>query len=154
MEAPEAFGEFPPHLFRVFDREDYARALVEKGVVRFGLLRSYRKIENAARQDSSEGDAFLQIPGDVITIELDRDTLQTKREYTKPGYLHFSGEHVNPIYIYCCSYPPSGQMDDCPRQFGAHVVLIRDPRRFAQQITNALHHLDWPRMVIECVAVR
>lgn len=150
-----AFGRYPRLLYRVFDQEQYARAFVERGCIRLRLLDDFVAIEDARRRDVAEGRVHIQIPGPVTTVRVDVATGRIVGESTAPGVLNYQGEIVNPVYISCFSYPPRGDVRKLPRHFGRYAVVVHDPRRLAQGIT------DWltaegalgARPVVQCARV-
>jgi hypothetical protein len=155
IEPLQAFGEFPPTLYRVFDDERWARAFVEEGRMRFRLVQVYQRHEDEIRADASEGNAHLLVSGDVTTLHFD-EQLQIVGRSKAPGFINYQGTFLNPVYVYCFTYPPDGRVDLLPSRFGRYVVKIDEPQRLAQEITNWLTVEGILRgtPVVECAAVR
>jgi hypothetical protein len=148
------FGDFPPFLVRAYSEEHWARAFVEEGRFRLSLLQYFAQIEDSARGDQTEGQAHLQIPQNVQTVHFDGDANIT-RITEAPGYVNLQGAFMNPVYICCFSYPPDGDLTKLPEHFGEHRVLIEDPLRFAQDVTDWLTEEGVLRgtPVVECCRV-
>jgi hypothetical protein len=133
----EPLGEFPARLFRVFDEEKWARAFVEQGVLRLRPVQYFAALEDAVRADPSEGHAHLQIPGDVTSVHFSR-VGQAVRTTSEPGFLNFSAEFVNPVFVCCFSRPPNDDVTLLPWKFGNFAVRIDDPLLLATDLTEAL----------------
>jgi hypothetical protein len=106
------------HLYRAFETEAHARAFIKDGIVRFGFLDGYKKIEGT-RQDELEGRSicYIAIPGSDI-----------------PGEL--SGVHINPIYVFSTA-GPDVNLTLLREQYGKYVVRINDPKRLKDAITKS-----------------
>jgi hypothetical protein len=106
------------HLYRAFETEALARSFIEDGVVRFGLLDGYKKIEGV-RQDELEGRSisYIAIPGSDI-----------------PGEL--SGAHINPIYVLSTA-GPDVNLTHLRKRYGKYVARINDPNRLKDVINKS-----------------
>jgi hypothetical protein len=135
-EPLEPFGDFPPQLFRAFTEERWARAFVEEGRLRFWPVQHFVDLEDPLRADPSEGSAHLQIRGDVTAVHIGSDGQVRLTE--ESGYINFQSSFVNPVFIYCFSYPPDGDVQRLPRKFGDFVVRIDDPRQLARDVTRQM----------------
>ena len=128
--------------------------MVERGVVRFGLLDYYKECEDQKRRDPSEGEGSIWVPGDVTRIAFS-EGLEPIRQWEEPGQIHLQTSFVNPTYVYCCSYPPNGNEALLPLNFGNYRVRINDPVKFGQDLTDFLttHPEFNVRAPIECARV-
>jgi hypothetical protein len=152
---PATIGNYLPVLYRCFNEDKYARAFVERGQIRFGLLRYYKEIEDQIRKDSTEGKGSLHIPGNVTKIGLNRNG-DVSRVWEVPDHLHFQTTSGNAIYILSCVYPPCNDVLKIPTKFGTYLVRINNPAKFGQEITNWLYagpEDTRTRSVVECVRV-
>jgi hypothetical protein len=134
MDLIEPFGDFPPKLFRCFAEEKHARAFVDVGYLRFRPVTYFASLEDAIRADSSEGKAHLQVPGDVTTVRFD-DKGNVVGVTEEPGYINFQSEFINPVFVYCFSYPPGGDITLLPAKFGRFVVQVDEPLQLARDLT-------------------
>lgn len=134
MDIIEPFGDFPPKLFRGFSDEQYAREFVDEGKLRFRPVSYFAALEDVVRGDSSEGQAHLRVAGDVTKVHLGSDgTVVGVKE--EPGFIDFRSEFVNPVFVYCFSYPPGGDVMLLPKKFGRFVVQIDNPLQLARDVT-------------------
>jgi hypothetical protein len=151
---PTTTGNYPPMLYRAFSEREHAEAFLQ-GRVRLGLLSFYKRIEDEKRQDDREGESSLLIPDQVLTLEIEPATKACVRKYMRPGYIHRSDEWLNPIYVLCCSYPPTRDDSLIPMSFGQFVVRIHEPRRFGHDLAEAIASHGaipaWPQ--VECVKI-
>lgn len=151
----KAFGEFPQHLYRCLDKEEYAVDFAERGLIRFTFIRAYAKIEDAARRDETEGTGEVSFPHPRIqTVHLDKETLRHLGSTFGPGAMHLSTSTASPLYIlsFCC--PPDGAVDHLPCNWGQWAVKVNDPARLAQDITDRLGFMDYTDSPVECAQVR
>lgn len=148
----ETFGNYPPVLYRAFDKREYAEAFVN-GIVRFGLITYYGEIEDKQRSDPSEGSGSIIAPGIVTKVTMTRDG-QPIRQWDEPGPVHHSVTFGNGIYVLSLSRPHDADLRLLREKFGPHVVQIDEPRLFGQDLTDALANgaVDTAG-VIECVRV-
>jgi hypothetical protein len=148
----ETFGDYPPALYRAFDRREYAEAFVN-GIVRFGLVTYYGEIEDKRRSDRAEGSGSIVAPGIVTKVTMNRDGQVTK-QWEEPGHVHHSVTFGNGIYILSLSHPTNDDLSVLQEKFGSHVVQIDEPRVFGQDLTDALANGAADTAgVIECVRV-
>lgn len=136
-ETLEPIGEFPPRLYRAFAEKQWAEAFVNEGRLRFRPVQYFAHLEDSVRADNSEGKAHLLVPGDVTKVHLDLNG-NIVRVTSEPGYINYSGEFVNPVFICCFSYPPDDDLALLPRKFGDFVVRIADPRQLARDVTERM----------------
>jgi len=126
---------------------------VEQGIIRFGLLNYYKNIEDAQRQDSTEGHGSLHVLGIVKTIDISRVTGDVVDVRKEPGHIHLHAHRGNPIYILSCIFPPDNDISCITSKFGDYIVRINDPKRLGQEITNKRRENSENRTPIECVKV-
>ena len=148
----ETFGDFPPALYRAFDKREYAEAFVN-GKVRFGLASHYSEIEDVERSDLSEGIGSIIAPGTVIKVTMNHDG-QVTRQWEEAGHVHHTVIFGNAIYVLSLSYPTDSDLSLLRKKFGPYVVKVEKPRVFSQDLTNALANGPTDTAnVIECVRV-
>jgi len=115
MESLTAHGQYPSAVYRAFAKREYAKQFV-RGQIRFGNLYYYKRIEDEKRRDRTEGESHVVHEG-------------------RDQHAMFAS---NAIYILCCHRT----VDAAKRNsLGNHLVLVRDPRRFAEVITSAIENL-------------
>lgn len=97
-------------LFRAFTKKQYANDFV-RGKFRFGELGRYRRIEDASRQDGSEGHAHY----------VDPQNHQWRTQFGGPVYvLSFSGPKVNLQFL--------------REKMGAFIVRLDNPEALCRDI--------------------
>ncbi len=82
----------PETVFRVFDELEYANDFVQRGIIRLGRLDTYKRIEDAVRKDSSEGN--IAKTDDLVwntVVDVHRDSYLLKEEY-RQDFLRSVGE--------------------------------------------------------------
>ncbi len=108
-------GEFPDIVCRAFEKREYAEEFLN-GKIRFGRIYYYKHIEDETRRDRTEGESHIRYAGE------DKHAMFAS----------------NVIYILCCH-----QTVKAARYNGQnkHIVLIRNPRRLADDITTTIRGL-------------
>lgn len=135
----KAHGTYPRVVYRAFDRFSHAEDFALRGRFRLGNLRTYQKIEDSRRQDPSEDEGHFQRFGEVTTVDFfDRSDATAVRQ--RPGYVHTQVELLNPRFVLSCSRPDV-DLSWLRHHFGAWLVKIEKPRRFAQEISDYLQTL-------------
>ena len=128
-------GEFPSHLYRSFDKEEYAREFVEQGRFRIGLLEKYKQIEsNGSRSDPDEGISCLQLEGNVSKVTLN-SAGGVKSVSKEPGYVDSEMTLINLKYILCCS-GPDVDMNHLKEKYGEYIIRLNNPCSLAQEIAS------------------
>ena len=130
----------PNFVYRAFDKEKYAKALVNEGRIRLGELRKYRGIEDARRRDATEGEAHVQFPDEVTRIHFDLVSGESHSS-RGPGIMHSHSSLGNPIYIFCTSLPEV-DLEHMRRNFGKHIVKIGDPAQLSADLQLAMENSD------------
>lgn len=149
----QTFGDYSPVLYRAFDKLEYAKAFVERGVVRFGLVTYYCEIEDTLRADRSEGSGSIIAAGTVTRVAMTRNGTVT-RHWDEPGPVHHSVTFANGVYVLSLSRPPDGDLSILREKFGKYIVQIDEPRLLGQDLTDALYNgVADTAGVIECVRV-
>jgi len=149
----ETFGEYPPILYRCFKSKEDAINFIEEGKLRFGNLNYYKNIEDQIRQDNTEGEGSLKVPGMVTKVAVDKNG-NIKNIYEEKGHIHLKTSSGNAIYIMSCLYPPNNDISKIPSKFGNHIVKINNPIQFGQEITrNLTDNATNKGLVVECVRV-
>lgn len=148
MSDIEVFGDFPPVLYRSYSEEQYARDLVDAGKLRIYPLAHYQTIEDGARRDAAEGVGRCAFPGPVESVTINADGEAVNVE-TVEGHIHATYNHCNVVYLCCCSFPPSGNPNLLPKDFGRYTVAINDPAQFARDIAEAL--IGLPELIVTSV---
>lgn len=115
MESLKTHGQFPPLVYRAFSKREYAEQFM-KGEIRFGNIYYYKRIEDENRRDRTEGESHL-------------------RYNSRDQHGMFAS---NAIYVLCCHRTMDAVKRNC---LGTHIVLIRDPKRFAVEISSAMENL-------------
>lgn len=88
------------------------------GEIRFGNIYYYKRIEDEKRRDRTEGESHL-----------------------KYGNRDQHGMFAsNAVYVLCCHRTKDAVIKKSNR-LGSHIVLIRNPKRFAEAITYAIENL-------------
>jgi hypothetical protein len=136
-----AHGNYPKTVFRAFKDRAHAEDFVEHGRFRMGNLRTYTEIEDEGRKDSLEGQGHFQRFGMVTAVDFSPDSDETMT-VTKPGYVETHIELLNPKFIFSCSLP-SVDLDLLRKRFGPWLVKIKQPRQFAQDISDYLETLPY-----------
>jgi hypothetical protein len=136
-----AHGNYPKTVFRAFKERARAEDLVEHGRFRMGNLRTYTEIEDEARKDPSEGQGHFRRYGMVTAVDFSPDSDETVA-ITKPGYVETHIELLNPKFIFSCSLP-SVNLGLLRERFGPWLVKIKQPRQFAQDISDYLETLPY-----------
>jgi hypothetical protein len=138
MKIPsEDFYTVPSVLYRVFDEEKWALAFINTGMIRLKTLSCFASIEDDIRADPTEGSSSIQTPGEIIKVGINQDG-EIKYAHAEPGLVNWRGSVINPIYIYCFSYPPNGDTTLLPIKFGNYIVRIDDPEQLAKDIKDYL----------------
>jgi len=152
---PQGHGEYPDVLYRLFDREQYARDFVELGRFRFGSLASYAEIQSESRRDAFEGEGRVSYRTQtMISAHIDTATGRVVRCTEGPGVISMSSSFGNPVFIMSFTSRSMPSLAALSKDFGRWAVRCSQPQRLAQQITDHLlraGELDFP---IECVRVR
>jgi len=152
-EIPNTFGDYPRVLYRCFKKKKHALMFIEEGIVRLGLLNYYKNIEDNNRQDESEGEGSVHIPGEVTKFSIGRND-KIVSETKEQGHLHYRSSSGNAIYILSCVFPPDNDISKISSKFGSYIVRINDPRRLGQDITNKLwENAEDIRPIIECTKI-
>ena len=128
-------GRFPRRLYKAFGEESHARAFVDQGIIRLSSLDYYQSIEDTARADRTEGEARLRVKGNVRRIVVGNGPT---REEVTPGYVQYTGNLLNAVYILCSSKPPKDDRSKLPTKFGKFVVQIDDPKALALDMAKAI----------------
>jgi hypothetical protein len=120
----------PLKLFRSTNFK-YAKVLVEEGEILFRPLSYYRSIEDAKRQDSSEG---------IFTREFDKGTIEIVDEATQSikrkipllkASIDFTTSRAGEIFVLCFSLDPNVN-------FGDARVEVFDPLLFLASLKGFL----------------
>lgn len=130
-------GDYPSVLYRAFSDEAHAREFAMNGRIRFGSLGYYTALEDAARQDSDEGEGRIRSPGEVEAISLDHERRVVGRSM-QSGLVNHHSFLTNVVYILSCGVTSRGEPPPALARFGASLVRINAPRRFGQALTDAL----------------
>jgi hypothetical protein len=144
----------PPVLYRVFDEEKWALAFIERGLIRLKTVFYFAGLEDKIRVDPGEGTALFQLRGKVIKVGMNLDG-EIKNINSEPGLIHNTVILTDPIYIYCFSYPPNGDVSLLPRKFGNFVVRIEYPKLLIQDIKEFIGYkqIDLASPLIEYLPV-
>ena len=108
-------GQYPSAVYRAFSKREYAEQFL-RGQIRFGNIYYYKRIEDEKRRDSTEGESHVRHEG-------------------RDQYAMFAS---NAIYILCCHMTINAVKRN---NLGNHIVLIHEPRKFADDITSAIENL-------------
>ncbi|MGC4072017.1 MAG: hypothetical protein QM760_05785 [Nibricoccus sp.] len=132
----------PSVLFRHFDEECHAVSFCA-GKFRVQINSFYAEIECANRKDLSEGEAYFQRRGEVISAIFNADPSIPTEVTTRQGLQKVTVSFGHAVFITCFSGPNA-----CPKEknkFGAHAVRIDDPNQFLQDLINwnSSHNRFW-----------
>jgi hypothetical protein len=116
----DGFRRTPAALLRFFNEEDHARSFIA-GRLRFGLLASYRTIEDS-RRDETEG--------------------ETRFVWNLPNPVYYDGGPSNTRFILCTSHPEADR-SVLTQRFGTHIVRIHDPKVLLERIDVAWRDHPW-----------
>jgi hypothetical protein len=103
-----------------------------------GSLRSYRKIEDSARRDTTEGEASYRYPGEVTRVHFVRNSDETY-ETQEQGVRDVAAEVGNPKYLFCTSLPTI-DLDLMKSRFGDSIVEIAAPIDLAKDLCSYFEH--------------
>jgi len=127
----------PMCLLRAYRCRDHAAQLAIEGRVQLGEVLTYRKIEDASRQDPSEGEVRLQVPAPVETLHVDPMSGRIVSTTVAPGLLNYSSSYMHPVYALCMSHSAVG-LPYLRKKMGRHVVHIRDTAKLLEDVAAAL----------------
>ena len=108
----KAHGDFPTVIYRAFTELEYAQGFI-RGLVRFGNLIDYRKIEDVRRRDESEGRGEYHANGTKTSIEFAE----------------------NKIYIACFHRDLESAVNT---GHGKYIVEVSQPLKLAEDLTRVL----------------
>jgi hypothetical protein len=124
----------PACLYRAFTEREHA-VQFSNGIIRLGLLSSYKETEDAQRQDESEGESSTYLKRDLPVVTISKHTMEIIATGSSPGLLHFRGTNINPKYLLCTS-GPGVDLNLLRNKFGNHVVKINSPIRLLNDINR------------------
>jgi hypothetical protein len=152
--SSEDFCSAPSVLYRVFNEEKWAFAFIERGSMRLKSVPYFARLEDNIRADPGEGTSLYQIRGTVIKATLSENNKIADID-SELGLINYRGILTDPIYIYCFSYPPNGDVSLLPRKFGNFVVRIDDPKQLIQDIKDFLEYkqIDLASPLIEYLPI-
>jgi hypothetical protein len=130
--------EIPPTLFRAFEKEEYALALI-RGEVRVGLLEYYRSVKGP-RRDKQEGRAHLILEKKGPQEIHDLQTRQVVGTAPSDINVDYAGQLTTPYYILCTMHPDVPQ--PARLKFGRYVVRI-ESKPFLERIHEAWKNHSW-----------
>jgi hypothetical protein len=138
VEGDARLIEMPGTLVRYFKREEHARQFIS-GQIRFGLLDSYRTVEDR-RKDETEGcvSFYWNKKAPQIVIENGRIVAHAESDQN----IHYSGPSINPHFVLCTSHPDADPLV-LKEKFGRIVVSINDPATLLSRIKNAWANHAW-----------
>jgi hypothetical protein len=118
------------HLYKYFDKREWADAFLTRGVMRFSTLATFRDFEDeAVRGDRHEGTAFMQRDCG-ITIRN-----HTQGRTTSCHSVEFIAKHGE-IFVYCLSKSASDAKRD--RFHAVACVEILQPKAFFRRVQKQL----------------
>jgi len=115
-------------LYRYFDNEDYARALIERGQMRFNTLAHFRVYEDElVRGDPADGKLRHEPAGGLVLTKISGEVI------TMPaGWRFTSSVRADHIFVYCLSNVRSEKL--AAKFNSPFCVEIKDPARFLTRI--------------------
>lgn len=125
-------------LFKYFDDESYALALMHAGELRFGSLTYYRGIEDGGVRGDPKDGTLHYAPGNGIEITMVGDG----RKLTATAFTTVAES----MFVYCASNDFSAER---ARDFGRFCVEIADPEAIVRRLrerASATSRLDYDRV--------
>lgn len=119
---------YPPYFYKAFDNKEYAENFIEKGEMRFGSLESYRKLEDPARQDVTEGYCQMIVSGNGSQPENDFDVTENNDE----GFSCMCMEYGAACFAFCVS--DHNVSLSHLRKIGEFIVKINSPVQLEKEI--------------------
>lgn len=126
--------------------------LLENGTIYFNTIEYFQKLENnEARGDKYEGTTNIQNFNEsdkyILTITDPKTGKEIKMKTKKVHLRQFLTEMKGNIYsMYCLKSPevldPNFKTDKKVKEFGSHVVIIKNVDRFVQLICKKLDELN------------
>jgi hypothetical protein len=153
---PLVIDGVPARLFRAYSKREHAQSLLTRGSVRLQRIEYYRTIEDAKRQDTAEGEAHLQVPGDVPVVRIDPKTGKIVGRHTTPGHFNWQMSFQNPTYALCLSQADV-DLTELRSRFGEHIVEVFAPQRFVERLHTSAQNLqlhDRELAFVDCFSVR
>lgn len=128
----------PSTLFRAFDKKSYCDSFLDRGEVYFRLIRGFRNI-GGVREDTTEGESYSLVRGDVPFARVDNQTLEVLETGSNPGHFHRRSEFMNPTYTLSLS-KPGVDVERLRTDFGRYIAKVRNPHALIERIfVNANH---------------
>ena len=133
-------------LFRYFSEERFARAFIQKGVIRFGSLEYYRSIADGGIRGDLKDGSLHYAPSDGIEITM----LADGRKLTGSSFTTTAQN----MFVYCLSNEFSVERSN---DFGAFCVEISDPEAIVRRLkarASVTSKLDYDSVHIGAVNYR
>ncbi|HBF13614.1 MAG TPA: hypothetical protein DDW49_09585 [Deltaproteobacteria bacterium] len=121
----------PMHLFKAFRCLDHTHDFLN-GSFWMGNINYYKKIEDATRQDITEGESCYK----KYTAKATENIVNRN---TQPGYINCTANILNPIHLLCCS-SPEVDLEFLKKKFGIYVVRINNPEQLLIDLNNFFSH--------------
>ncbi len=142
----------PTFLYRAFQRKEHAILFLE-GNFRLSLLIYYKEIEDKERRDKSEGQSSSYIKRNLLSVTLDKRTMEVTSTNHTPGLLHLTGAHIDPMYL-MCTCGPDAELNYIRKNFGEYVVKINAPKKLLEDINISRPLNSKMEFIRKCVLER
>jgi hypothetical protein len=136
MSRPLIIDDCPVSLFKAYSEQQWAEALITRGVVRMRKPAAFRQIEGA-RADTGEGASHLLVPGEVPFVTLDKATGAVIDEGSSPGHFNYQSQFINPTFVFCAA-GAGVDRERLARSFGEFIVEITSPHTFLARLNDSI----------------
>jgi len=134
----EPIGEYPESpVYKFYKTRKWAEDLAERGCFQMGSLVHYRDLEDAVRQDRSEGYGHIQVRSEIDVAYFATGNIENVEVRRELGLMHHHSEMGNPIFIFSTSLE-GVDIEQMRQRFGLYMVCIANPRQFATDINRSL----------------
>ncbi len=133
-------GTPPAAMLKAYRERQYAKALLQNGEVLLRTVCSYRKMEEASKEDKSEGESNFLVHGQVPQVAINVKTGERRDLPPVQGHFNYGATFHNPCYAFCCSKITVNQAH-IEEKLGPHIVEIFDTKAFIDSLTLACQDL-------------
>jgi hypothetical protein len=133
-DIPIVSDELPSSFIRAFDPE-HAESFITQGRIRLNGIKKFRT-SGDQRQDSTEGESYVQVPGNVPMVSVNTLTGEMKDAGSTPGHFHRRSEFMNPVFLLCASHP-NIDTERLSTVFGRSLVEIQRPSALLKRLCSA-----------------
>lgn len=130
-------GNLPDKLLRAFEKIEHADAFLSEGLMRFGTIASYRRLEGLGRRDKTEGESHVVVVEPVKSVHfnpLSQKFLGTSEDI---GEMNYKSSGPGEAYSFCTA-DVNVEIGHLREKFGQFVVEIHNTKLFAESIEREL----------------